>query len=70
MYNNDDIQGMINDVNKDNTAAKILAHINEYDRDAVREVLRSGNYETFERYDSAVCEQFIRAYEDEYCLPF
>lgn len=70
MYNYDDIQNMIDRVNNDGTADKILQHISDYDKGSVRNVLKSGYYETFNRYDSDVCEQFIRAYENEYCLPF
>ena len=70
MYNNDDIQEMIERVNADGTVDKILEYVNVYDQDAVRDVLESGYYETFDRYDSAVCEQFIAAFEEEYILPF
>ena len=65
MYNNDDIQAMIDKVNQAGIADKILAHISEYDKGAVRHVLETGYYETFDRYDSDVCEQFILAYERE-----
>lgn len=70
MYNYNDIQNMIEKVNNDGTEELILDHISDYDKGAVREVLRSGYYETFDRYDSDVCEQFITAYEEEYYLPF
>lgn len=70
MYNYNDIQNMIERVNNDGTADKILSHIQDYDKGSVRNVLKSGYYETFDRYDSDVCEQFITAYENEYCLPF
>ena len=70
MYNYNDIQNMIERVNNDGTADKILRHIQDYDKGSVRNVLKSGYYETFDRYDSDVCEQFIRAYEEVYCMPF
>ena len=79
MYNNDDIQAMIDRVNNDGTNETIIDIISAarkynggsvYDQDAIREVLRSGYVDNFDRYDSDVCEQFIRAYEEVYCLPF
>ena len=79
MYSNDDIQEMIERVNNDGTNETIIDVVSAYrnytggsviDNDAIREVLRSGYYETFDRYDSDVCEQFIRAFEKVYCVPF
>ena len=66
MYNYNDIQNMIEKVNAEGTAEQILDHITDHDKAAVREVLRSGYYEDFDRYDSDVCEQFILAYEALY----
>lgn len=64
MYDNNDIQNMIDTVNKNREAFKpFLDHINFTDQAAINNVLSSGWVETFDRYDSDVCEQFITAYE-------
>lgn len=69
LYNNDDIQNMISDCkNNPDTdfAKKVLEHIqSDRDRAAISNVIHSGWYETFDRYDSDVCEQFIKSYNME-----
>ena len=72
MYNNDDIQKMIERVNNDDTRDLIMdcKCISDFDYRSIDHVLESGCAEDFERYDSDVCEQFIRAYEEVYCMPF
>lgn len=66
MYNNDDIQNMIDEVkdNKEFFKAVDQSGICEEDKIAIMDVLDSGWYEDFDRYDSAVCEYFITIYED------
>lgn len=65
MYNNNDIQDMISKIRRDSDMKKAVLDMisNERDRAAVRDVLSDGSVERFDRYDSDVCEQFIRAYE-------
>ncbi len=66
MYTNDNIQDMLMEVNSNNSLKeKVLAHFTGRDLSAVKDVLDDGYYERFDRYDSDVCEQFIRAYETE-----
>lgn len=64
MYNNQDIQNMIIKCNSDGILKqKILDSItNISDRSAISDVLEDGDYERFDRYDSDVCEQFIKAF--------
>ena len=66
MYNTNDIQNMITTVNNDGKVDDILAHIPILDKSAVRHVLETNWVETFDRYDSDVCERFITAYERTY----
>lgn len=65
MYNNNDIQDMISKIRRDSDMKKAVLDMisNERDRAAVSDVLNDGSVERFDRYDSDVCEQFIRAYE-------
>ena len=66
IYSNDDIQDMISEVNKNlKLKEKLLAHFSGSDLHAMQDVLNDGWYERFDRYDSDVCEQFIKAYEAE-----
>lgn len=65
-YSNDDIQNLIEEVNKDNALKeRILSHFDNRDLVAIKDVLSDGYYERFDRYDSDVCEQFLSAYEKE-----
>ena len=65
-YSNDDIQDMIEEVNKSaRLKENVLNHFSGSDLFAMRDVLNDGCYERFDRYDSDVCEQFIKAYEVE-----
>lgn len=64
MYSNDDIQEMITKCNNDKELKKkVLKEVPEFDAGAVESVISEGWYEEFDRYDSAVCEHFINAYE-------
>lgn len=67
MYSNDDIQEMIDRILTDKLFArefeKQLNQTNAMDKIAITAVLNEGYYETFDRYDSDVCEQFIEMYE-------
>ncbi len=66
MYNNDDIQDMIEECNESNELKEaILNNFSGADKRAMIDVLDDGYYDRFDRYDSDVCEQFIRAYEKE-----
>ena len=65
IYTNEDIQDMLTAVKKSDTLrTKILSCFSEDDRAAMADVLDEGWYERFDRYDSDVCEQFIRAYNE------
>ena len=68
MYNSDQIQDMITTLKSDNARLKIfcerLEKVNADDRIAIMDVIRDGWYERFDRYDSDVCETFIRLYEE------
>lgn len=66
MYCNDDIQSMINKVNKDaDFKEKFRKNLigSAMDNGAIFDVLMDGSVERFDRYDSDVCEQFVRAFE-------
>lgn len=66
IFDSDDVQLMIEQVNKYKTVRECLfSHlktISAADRGAIKAVLEDGHYERFDRYDSDVCEQFIRAF--------
>ena len=66
MYNNDDIQDMIQEAraNKKQFFDQIdSAGISSYDKLAIKRAVNEGYYEAFDRYDSAVCEHFIEIFE-------
>ena len=65
MYTNRDIQKIISEVKDDPNFLDLLdnSNISGADKAAIAHVLKTGWFETFDRYDSAVCEQFIRLYE-------
>ncbi len=66
IYSNDDVQDMISEVNKNlKLKEKLLGHFSGSDLHAMQDVLKDGWYERFDRYDSDVCEQFIKAYKAE-----
>ena len=64
MYSNDEVQQMIDKCNSDSDFAVEVLHCikNDDTRRAISRVLLDGYYETFDNYDSDVCEQFIEAY--------
>ena len=65
MYTSHDIQKMISEVKTDPNFLDLLNNsgISGADKAAIAHVLKTGWFETFDRYDSAVCEQFIRLYK-------
>ena len=65
MYSNEDIQAMIEKCYTEVRFGKrVLDGINNRrDWAAAQNVISSRCFETFDRYDSDVCEQFIKAYE-------
>jgi len=70
MYNNDDIQNMIEAVESNPEPffnamnSKVVNNTLSFrDAEAMRHVVKEGWYEVFERYDSDVCERFIRIFE-------
>lgn len=65
MYTSKDVQNMIEKVATDHKFMRFVSNsgISNADFAAIAHVLKTGWYETFDRYDSAVCEQFIRLYE-------
>ncbi len=67
LVTNQELQQMIKAVNSnDSLKQAILSHFEARDKSAIIDVLRDGYYERFDRYDSAVCEEFITAWEKEY----
>ena len=59
-----DIQKMIQELKADEAfKEQIISKINQMDQGAVRDVISDGSAERFDRYDSAVCENFVAAYE-------
>lgn len=66
MYDNNQIQDMIERCRANKVLCKsVLDQISDYsDWRAIQHVISEGWYETFDRYDSDVCEQFITAYEN------
>ena len=66
IFDNDDVQLMIEQVNKYKTVRECLfTHLktsSAADRGAIKAVLEEGYYERFDCYDSDVCEQFIQAF--------
>ena len=64
IYTNDDIQDMLMECNENcNLKDSILKCFSGRDKSAMADVFEDGYYERFDRYDSDVCEQFIKAYE-------
>ena len=66
LYTSDDIQDMLDSCKK-NVKLKeaVISHFTGRDKGAISDVLDDGYYERFDRYDSDICEQFIKAYEKE-----
>lgn len=66
MYTNEDIDNMLLVVKGNLTFKKILddSIYSFGDKEAIKDCIKEGYYERFERYDSAVCEEFITLYED------
>ncbi len=62
---NNQLQDMITYVKRNQPAAffEELEKINDSDKRAIKRVIDEGWYEEFDRYDSDVCEEFIRIYE-------
>lgn len=66
MYDYNDIQRMITECRNDADLRKrVKSHFKGMDFDAISYVFDEGYYEAFDRFDSAVCEDFITAYEKE-----
>lgn len=66
MYDSEDIQRMLEslqDSSEREKFNKLLEKTNFSDRNAINHCIDECWYETFERYDSDVCEQFISLYE-------
>ena len=67
MYNSNDIQNIIDRLNSDNELKEdFLRRIFKYypyDENSVRDVLSDGSVERFDRYDSAVCDEFLTVWE-------
>ena len=65
LYSMDEVQDMITACRKDKELAKkVVAGVNgARDQAAVRNAIASGWYESFLKYDSAVIDKFITAYE-------
>ena len=70
LYSQDEIQDMLTACKKDSKLKKkVLANIiskgplGAQDKAAIGAVIDSGSVDDFYRYDSAVCDKFITAYE-------
>ena len=68
MYDSDDIQSILNDLNADEIYKQRFMKIAQdkmsfMDFGAVKYVIRDGFVESFTRFDSDVCEQFLNVYE-------
>ena len=68
MYDSDDLQSILNDLNADEIYKKRFMKIAQdkmsfMDFGAVKYVIRDGFVESFTRFDSDVCEQFLNVYE-------
>lgn len=65
MYTSKDIQNMIEKVANDRNFMRFVSNsgISNADFAAIAYVLKTEWHETFDRYDSAVCDHFIRLYE-------
>ena len=68
MYDSDDIQSILNDLNADEIYKQCFMEIAQdkmgfMDFDAIKYVVRDGFVESFTRFDSDVCEQFLDVYE-------
>lgn len=65
MYTSQNIQKMMSEVRNDPNFLDLLdnSSISRNDKAAIAHVLKNGWFEAFDRYDSAVCEHFIKLYE-------
>ncbi len=65
LYESDDIQQMLAEVKGSELFGDLIdkSSISDSDKRAIRAVVSEGWYEEFDRYDSVVCEHFIRIYE-------
>ena len=68
MYDSDDLQSILNDLNADEIYKQRFMEIAQdkmgiMDFGAVKYVVRDGFVESFTRFDSDVCEQFLDVYE-------
>ena len=68
MYDSDDLQSILNDLNADEIYKQRFMKIAQdkmgfMDFGAVKHVVRDGFAESFTRFDSDVCEQFLNVYE-------
>ena len=65
LYTNDDIQEIIEKCNANNVLRdSIMNQLDSRDRMDLADVLSDGWVERFDRYDSALCENFLTAYEN------
>lgn len=67
-YSSDDIQAMLNFISHHDDRPEYHAFLNYIsknttDTGAIKHCISEGWYEEFDRYDSDVCEQFIRCFE-------
>lgn len=69
MYTYDDIQKMLEKINKapDHIKEAFREYVNEHtnfkDANSIMDCVKQAYYEAFDRYDSDVCEQFLTFYE-------
>lgn len=73
MFSSEEIQEMLDKVNDSDLIKNELLnrlndlcereYISESDLAAIKDCIEDGLYESFEAYDSDVCEQFISVYE-------
>lgn len=68
LYDSNDIQNILNRLTNDSAyKEKFMKYAKEYmsgsDYLALGHVISEGWYETFDRYDSDLCEQFLTIYE-------
>ena len=70
MYTNEMIQDILNKLKDDNLLTRFKEkYFDRYpslgsDYHACLSVIRAGWYEGFDRYDSEVCEKFLKVWED------
>lgn len=65
MYNNNDIQCILDYITEDNNRKQLFFIVlpNTKDGSDIKNIINSGYYEDFDKYDSDVCEQFLKCFE-------